>query len=69
MPHEAYDVGDLYHECLDHQAVDNIMHCSELTKLQARVAELKAAIQAWNDATDLDEHTKAVKVLQGMAKG
>jgi len=42
---------------------------AENESLRARVAELESAIQAWNDATDFDEHTKAVRVLQGLAKG
>ena len=48
---------------------DNQIHPQLTTaELLARVAELEAAIQAWNDATDFDEHTKAVRVLQGLAK-
>ena len=40
----------------------------EEESLCARVAELEAAIQAWNDTIGFDEHIEAVRVLQGLAK-
>ena len=40
----------------------------ETAELQSRVAELEAAIQAWNDTIGFDEHIDAVRVLQGLAK-
>ena len=41
----------------------------ENVRLSHRVAELEAAIQAWNDTIGFDEHIEAVRVLQGFAKG
>jgi len=58
---DGCEIGNAYDE-ISELAQDN-------KTLQSRVAELEAAIQAWNDATDFDEHTKAVRVLQGLAKG